>query len=506
MSSNDALSINLVAPSKSGLQSVATFHPKFTYEIFGEEEKIFGYKDLKINLRYRANDMRPHVKISHSKKLKSSPLDETQPDNVAVILQEGNHLPKVAFVKEADFEDSSKHMDQNWTPPGKLHHEFAGPDGQYEIWKGRLQDPAVKQLNSRVQILVSMFIEGGSYIGQKPEEDSPDLELSDADRWTLFFLYRKDKSTDDPTKSSYIFVGYSTIYRFYWFQQVSPPPSPAGGEWELPTGDSDPTQLPCRTRLSQFVVLPPFQGKGHGARLYKTIFEHYHKGAQTQEFTVEDPNEAFDDLRDICDLAFLRSIPEFNNLRINTDVVLPKKGPIPQLIVGGEKLGDIQRKSKIASRQFGRMVEMHLMSQLPDSVRPTMDCDNDIPTPTKVEKHHEKLWQLIAKQRLYRHNRDALSQIDQSERIDKLAEVLRGVELGNARLLASYDRSMQHEKPRPSPTAKGKRKMDGEGEGEANASKKPKVENEEDDRSFTHPLCARAPSRVAESEEHYSPI
>ncbi len=92
MSSNEALSINILAPSKTGLQSVATFLPKFTYHIFGEEEKIFGYKGLKINLRYRANDMRPHVKITYLKKFKS--LGDNEVTDIAAILEEGNHLPK----------------------------------------------------------------------------------------------------------------------------------------------------------------------------------------------------------------------------------------------------------------------------------------------------------------------------------------------------------------------------------------------------------------------------
>lgn len=278
---------------------------------------------------------------------------------------------------------------------------------------------------------------------------------------------------DDPQKSSYIFVGYSTIYRFYWFQNPTPPASPKE-DWELPKGNLDFSEMPCRSRLSQFIILPPFQGKGHGAQLYKTIFEHYHKHSHTQELTVEDPNEAFDDLRDVCDLEFLRTLPEFNNLRIDTSVAVPKSGPIPQLIVGGEKLGEIQRKAKIAPRQFYRAVEMHLMSQLPESVRPTMDLDKDIPSPTKADKHHEKLWQLIAKQRLYRHNKDALSQMEPEERIEKLSEVLSGVELANARLLAAYERSIKHTQ---TPAASnGKRKLEENG-GES-ATKKAKVEED----------------------------
>ncbi|KAH7023659.1 acyl-CoA N-acyltransferase [Ilyonectria destructans] len=468
---NDAINISLVAPSKSGLQNVATFNPKFTYSIFGEEEQIFGYKDLKISLRYRANDMRPHLKTSYSKKFK--PVGDTEPTDIVGILEEGGHLPKIAFVKGTDFDDSSKQISDNWTPPGTLHTTIDAPEGEYEIWRGNLADPAVKQLNNRLQIFVPFFIEGGSYIGQDPESDSAELDLSDADRWTVFFLYQKQKMADNPEKSSYTFVGYSTIFRFFYFQPPTPPASPRG-EWELPAGDLDLAELPCRTRLSQFIILPPFQGKGVGARLYKTIFEHYHKHPQTHEFTVEDPNEAFDDLRDVCDLEFLRAIPQFNDLCVDPNVTIPKKGAIPQLILGGKDLESIRLQAKIAPRQFYRVLEMHLMSKLPESVRPSMALDDDVPSPTRADNHKERLWQLIVKQRLYRHNKDVLSQIEPNERIEKLQQTLGGVELEYARILAAYERAIKHSQPQPTASTNGKRKLEEPGE---NSSKRARVED-----------------------------
>ena len=210
-----------------------------------------------------------------------------------------------------------------------------GSDGTYEIWRGSLADPAIKQLNSRIQIFVPLLIEGGSYIGQNPETGEDQSEMTDADRWTVFLLYRKQPSADNPEKSSYVFVGYSTVYRFFYFQPPPTPPASPNGEWELPQGDLDLGQLPCRTRLSQFIILPPFQGKGNGARLYKTIFEHYLKHEQTHEFTIENPNEAFDELRDACDIAHLRTMPEFNALTLDPSVTVPKSGVIPQLVKGG---------------------------------------------------------------------------------------------------------------------------------------------------------------------------
>ena len=89
---NDALSISLVSPSNSGLKTISTFHPKFTYPIFGDDEKIFGYKDLKLHLRYRANDMRPHLRVSHTKKFKA--VGDAEPLDIVGLLEEGQHLPK----------------------------------------------------------------------------------------------------------------------------------------------------------------------------------------------------------------------------------------------------------------------------------------------------------------------------------------------------------------------------------------------------------------------------
>ncbi|KAL7789924.1 acyl-CoA N-acyltransferase [Trichoderma ceciliae] len=466
---NEALNISLVSPSKSGLKTIATFHPSFTYPIFGDEEKIFGYKNLKIQLRYCANDMRPHLRLAYSQKFK--PVGEHVPTDVVEILEEGGHLPKVAFVKGSDFDKTSQQLVDDWSPPGALHDAFEGPDGQYEIWKGHLLDPAVKQLNSRIQILVSLFIEGGSYIGHDPDPDTSELDLSDADRWTFFFLYRKQKPVDDQGKSAYTFVGYATVYRFFYFQPPPTPPASPAESWELPTGDLDLSQLPCRTRLSQFVILPPFQGKGVGARLYKTVFKYYHDHPQTHEFTVENPNEAFDDLRDNCDLAFLRTMPEFRELHLDTKVTVPKSGPLPRLIAGAENLERIRLLAKIAPRQFSRVLEMHLMSQLPLSVRPTMSLDDDVPSPTAGDKHREKLWRLIVKQRLYRHNKEVLSQIDLPQRIEKLSETLGSVELEYARLLAAHDRAMKYSDP-----SNGKRKLD-ETLAEATSSKRARVED-----------------------------
>jgi histone acetyltransferase 1 len=90
--SNKAVNISLVTPGVGGLKTLHTFNPKFTYPIFGDEERIFGYQGLKINLRYNACDMRPGLQITYNKKFKT--VGETSATDLKAILE--GFLPKSA--------------------------------------------------------------------------------------------------------------------------------------------------------------------------------------------------------------------------------------------------------------------------------------------------------------------------------------------------------------------------------------------------------------------------
>ncbi|KAL0931663.1 histone acetyltransferase type b catalytic subunit [Colletotrichum truncatum] len=436
----EAVNISLIAPAAGATKSIGSFNPKFTYSIFGDDERIFGYKDLKISLRYLTYDMRPHVKVSWGKKFQS--VGETEAADVDAILRE--HLPGVAFQSAKEFDNRAQSQPEGFTPPGTLHSCFEGDDGTYEVWTGSLEDPAISQIANRIEVLVPMFIEGGSYIARDLENtEDPWKAPEDANRWTVFFLYRKQSSAEASTNPSYTFVGYSTVYKFFCFR----PPTPPSTEWDLPKEEFNLLEeLPCRSRLSQFLILPPFQGKGIGARLYKTIFNHYLNNSQTMELTVEDPNEAFDDMRDLCDLTFLRSLPEFSKVKINTKISLPSPptGTVPKDLVDQELLRNLRQKTKIVERQFKRLIEMQTMSQLPTSVKAGFSEEKKA-KPTKEDNHHYHLWKLFVKQRIYRQNADVLGQLDAGERSEKLNEALSSVELEYARLLDWHARWEKHE-------------------------------------------------------------
>lgn len=467
--SNDVLTISLVTPSSNGLKQIASFNPKFTYPIFGDDERIFGYQDLRISLRYNANDMRPHVKIGYSRKSKA--IGDMEPTNINEILEQV--LPPVAFQKERDFETAVQRIPSDWTPPGQSLSFFDGKYGTYEIFKGSLADPAIKQIVSRIQIFSSLFIEGGTPI---------DLEDSDLHRWTVFLLYGKRPVAGESDRCSYVFAGYCTVYRFFLYQPPTPPASPSENgayqpavkdELDIGDGNFDLSALPCRSRISQFVILPPFQGKGNGPRLYNAIFQDYLKHPQTVEITVEDPNEAFDDLRDLADLQYLRSLPAFRDLRLNTSISISEDGMVPKNIVDPDACMTLRRQVKIAPRQFARVLEMHLMSQLPDPVRPCMSVEKPRSKSSRAQEHEYALWRLLVKTRVYRHNKDLLGQLDLAERIDKLDQTLDSVAFDYARLLNKLPAT--EEGSAPAGIASGKRKL--EDTATSSSSKKVRIEN-----------------------------
>ncbi|KAF3770353.1 acyl-CoA N-acyltransferase [Cryphonectria parasitica EP155] len=465
---SNILNISLVTKAEQGRpKTIASFRPTWTYPIVNnDEETIYGYKGLKISLRFNASDMRPHISHTSTKRVPATVAIAESPE-IRDLFEP--FLPPVAFGKAADFEVAVQNSSDEWHPPGELVETFQGDtEDLYEVWRGNLADPLVLALVKRIQILVSLFIEAGTPIQTESTEDA---EADFLDRWTVFFLYQKQPRANEPGKYTYVFVGYSTVYRFFIFRPQTPDGG-ATGDLELPTKTTPFSDFPCRSRISQFVILPPFQHKGNGQRLYRPIFKTLLDDPNTFEITVEDPSEAFDTLRDMADLAFLREKSDFNEIRINTSVTLSKNGFVLSNIVDKKVLETVRTKYKIASRQFSRLVEMHLMSKLPDSVLTKLEdaVQGKVKkAATKAEEHEYRLWKLVTKSRIAAQNKEQLSALNLDERVTKLNETLNSVELEYALLLSMFEQR----KDAHSKTDGKKRKA--EEEAEASSSKKSKA-------------------------------
>ena len=76
--SNDAVRVNLKQPADPSKD--VQFHPSNTYSIFGNEEKIFGYKHLQIDLNFAADTLKAGVAIEFGSKIER--IGETEADNI----------------------------------------------------------------------------------------------------------------------------------------------------------------------------------------------------------------------------------------------------------------------------------------------------------------------------------------------------------------------------------------------------------------------------------------
>ncbi|AOA64063.1 Hat1p-Hat2p histone acetyltransferase complex subunit [Komagataella phaffii CBS 7435] len=348
-SSNEALSISLAGNGKA-----VSFHPDFTYPIFGDAEQIFGYKDLVIHLVFDSMSLYPFLNVRYSEKRDDA--DEVESKLLEL-------LPEETVVKdEALWQD--KIDGENFEIPGEILSTYTHKDENYHVYKLSINKCAESlQLHRRMQIFVLFFIEAGSYIDAKD------------DMWEIYVVYKEDKT----------FIGFATGYSY----------------WKYPGHeifDSDAKYL-WRKKISQFVILPPYQGQSHGSQLYKTIFEQWFKDDQVAEITVEDPSEAFDDLRDRCDLERL-----YQRGLLET---------LPEPVISPEWFQTQQAKEKIEKRQFQRCVEMLLLHALKS----------------------KKNTRLQIKKRLFIKNRDALLDLDEATRKDKLQVAYERLEEDYQRIL-----------------------------------------------------------------------
>lgn len=433
--SSQAVEISIVQAGQASPKALSTFHPEFTYPIFGEEERIFGYQGLRIHFRFAAHDLRPVVQISYDKKFK--PVGDTKATDIKETLEDW--IPSTAFEKATAFDahlqnDSAA---KDFKPPGELIDSYTSREREFEIWSGELTDPAVQEIISRIQIFIPFFIEGGMPL------DLGDEEWTQA-RWRVFFLYEKLPRSPNANTSSYSIVGYSTSYRFLTY--VPPAQKPSLQTFTLPPPTPiHPASLPSRARISQFLILPPHQHHSHGSHLFNAITRTFLADPTISEITVEDPNEAFDDLRDYCDYARLRANNTFSQITLNTSLP-PSTMSHKQRVVPTSHLLDVplleslRRKNKLAPRQFYRLVELYLLSLIPPYKRQSGVARLTQRGKTKDDDDRAYYyWRLLVKQRVYKKNRDVLVQLDRSERIEKVEQTVGEVAGDYERLLRGIE-------------------------------------------------------------------
>lgn len=260
---------------------------------------------------------------------------------------------------------------------------FADNTGKtFDVYRTTFADAASKALHERMQIFILLFIEAGSYID---DED---------DHWEIFFLYERGES------GAATFAGFCTVYQYFWYKNAL-----------LHDDIPEPFTSNLRKRISQFVILPSFQHRGVGGRFYNTLIELFLKDSSVKEISVEDPSEAFDDLRDRCDLTRLAINGTWSDSNLKSVEMTP------------EWFENTREQNKMTPRQFDRCVEMALLKLS----NKTQDA--------------EKRYRLLVKKRLYLRNKEPLDEMTDQERKDKLEETFDVLKTDYERILSKVNLS-----------------------------------------------------------------
>ena len=215
------------------------------------------------------------------------------------------------------------------------------------------------------------------------------------------------------------------------------------------------------------------------------------------EISVEDPNEAFDDLRDYCDFARLAANGTFDKIRLNATLDAKTAarrmgGRVPTAkLLDLPLLNSLRLQSKVAERQFFRLVEMHLLSKIPPHIRQSGTARLTQRGKAKDEGDRAYYyWRLLVKQRIYRRNKDVLSQLDRLERIDKLEETLGGQQ-------GDYERLLRNIVER----ASAGEESNGKGSGARRDRGKRKIVDEDEDDEGVEMEEGRTSKRVRSSDD-----
>jgi len=175
----------------------------------------------------------------------------------------------------------------------------------------------VKAYHDRLQTFSLFLIDAISYLD--PEDT----------KWEVYFVFEKYK--DISTQEwKYGCIGYATVYPFFAYPSST------------------------RFRVSQFLILPPYQHKGHGVKLLNSIY----KICQTQsclEVSVEDPSEDFQKLRDLTDLK------RFSELVKDTKFMEPFHNQVEWT---GDFWRAVRTKLRMEKPQIRRIYEMYKLYKL----------------------------------------------------------------------------------------------------------------------------------------------
>ncbi|KAH7946062.1 hypothetical protein HPB49_019894 [Dermacentor silvarum] len=248
VNANDVVHFKLVMTTDDIEDDDIAFHPEMSHQIFGEGESIFGYRDLQVKLYYGCCSLTPYLGMAYTEKIDLKKSDGLKADDVLKTVLE--KLPSGVHTNIDEFV-SLLPKETTFRPFGELLHSFkigkGGLSRTFELYSACVTTPGFLDYHARMQSFILWFIDAASYID------------SDDEKWEYFVLHEK-RVVDGVT--CYPFVGYATVYRYYAY----------------------PTHI--RPRISQMLVLPPYQKMGLGTELLQGVYNFYRDRSDVLDITV----------------------------------------------------------------------------------------------------------------------------------------------------------------------------------------------------------------------------
>uniref|UniRef100_A0A8C7LD44 Histone acetyltransferase type B catalytic subunit n=1 Tax=Oncorhynchus kisutch TaxID=8019 RepID=A0A8C7LD44_ONCKI len=252
---NEAICLKLVRFAEEVDNESTTFHPEYRNQLYGDDEVAFGYCTTS------AGNLITLFKVKCSARVTEN-LDCVEHDDVEGKIRE---IIPAGFSCNTDDFTSLLEKEANFKPFGTLLHTYhvhnveEGEDFTYQIHKVDVSCPGFRDYHERAS-----FID------------------VDDDRWDFFLVRCTDRDG-----LSFATVGYMTVYNYYVYPDKT------------------------RPRVSQMLILLPFQGEGHGAQLLEAVHRFYCNLPKVQDITAEDPSENYLKLRDYVLVKLCQTLPSF---------------------------------------------------------------------------------------------------------------------------------------------------------------------------------------------------
>ncbi|KAK7385724.1 hypothetical protein VNO78_31540 [Psophocarpus tetragonolobus] len=326
----DCVTIYLVS-SKEEFDAPESFviHPVDLNSFFDDDDgKIYGYEGLKITIWVSSISFYAYADITFQSSSDRGKGITDLKSELQTIFAETLVDSKDEFIKKYLLDNDF--VRTNISNGEVLNHK---------PFKGNICDSKEHTDSSTTNVEVVRLVAGNMATGQLYShlipltlllvDGSSPIDVTDS-QWELYLVCLK--KTEQQGEIQCRLIGFTAVYRFYHYPDDS------------------------RLRLSQILVLPPYQHKGYGRFLLEVLYD-VAISENMFDFTVEEPLDHFQHVRTCVDTLRLLHFDPIQNI-VATAVSLLKQGKLskkthcPRLLPPLGAIEDVRKSLKINKQQF----------------------------------------------------------------------------------------------------------------------------------------------------------